>query len=148
MQHDESYWDTFTLHKPLGKPKGVKDSELGKANKSESARHYLLVRNVDTGECARVKRYKGLLMVESGEYTHVCAGLTRKPLSDAHKAVLRSKSLALPRQYCVCCDMHIQGKQNWENHVNSKRHLEKAAYSKRFVDDVRPTAVDLWVDVN
>ena len=147
MQHDDSYWDTFTLHKPLGKPKGAKDSALGRANKSESAKHSLLVRHVETGKCVRVKRYRGLVMIDSGEYAHLPTGTKKKPLTDAQKAVLRSKSLALPKQYCICCDMYIQGRQNMDKHLNSKAHLANAAYSKRFVDEVAP-ATDLWVEAD
>lgn len=108
----------------IGKPKGAKDTEQSKKNKSEANRDMLNVRNKVTGKCERVNRSVGMSMVESGEYQHFMTGRV-KPHSETTKAKLALAAQNRPTHHCAKCNRDIRGNMNWDRHLRSPGHATR-----------------------
>jgi hypothetical protein len=108
----------------VGKPKGAKDTDESRKNKSESSKNMLNVRNKTTGKCERVSRSVGMSMIEGGEYQHFMTGRV-KPHSEATKDKLSLVAKNRPTHHCEKCNRDITGNSNWDRHLRSLGHATR-----------------------
>lgn len=104
-----------------GKPKGAKDTEQSRKNKSESSKNYLIIKHLKTGKHERVLRDLGIAMIATGEYGHFMQGHTNKH-DEETKLKLSQIAKNRPKFYCKQCDCTIQGAPNWDRHLKSAKH--------------------------
>jgi hypothetical protein len=131
-----------------GKPKGAKDTEQSRKNKSESSKNYLMVKHATTGKCERLLKEVALALLKSGEYVYVMQG-RKNPHSEEAKAKFSEIAKNREKYYCRGCRIYIQGINNWTRHLFSNLHTQENKVVLHVDDGVPQVLSDcVWTDVD
>ncbi len=109
--------------------KGTKDKDpISKYRRAESHKGLIWIHNKQLNE-ERLIRKTDTLDIH-WEYGRIGSHYHNRLHSKEAIEKIRKSALNRPQFYCDCCCRTIKGKQNWDRHLKSNRHLSQTPQTK------------------